>query len=92
MTTLKTIIVLKRDPADMTISRTLDPDTGLKLFVEKNYFNPHLLVHNPFKTRIRKRYVQELLSRTTVYQVNTSGTPIETQKMIRSLVGVQQSG
>jgi hypothetical protein len=92
MTTLKTIIVLKRDPADMTISRTLDPDTGLKLFVEKNYFNPHLLVHNPFKTRIRNRYVAELLSRTTVYQVNTSGTPAETQKMIRSLVGIPQSG
>jgi hypothetical protein len=92
MTTLKIIIVLKRDPADTTISRTLDPETGLKLFVENNYFNPHLLVHNPFKDRIRKRYVSELLSRTTVYEVNTTGTPVETQKMIRSLVGISQSG
>jgi hypothetical protein len=92
MTTLKTIIVLKRDPASSTISRTLDPDTGLKLFVENNYFNPHLLVHNVFKTRIRNRYVAELLDRTTVYQVNTTGTPEETQKMIRSLAGIPQSG
>jgi hypothetical protein len=92
MTTLKTIIVLKRDPADPTIARTLDPDTGRELFVENNYFNPHLLVHNPFKDRIRKRYVSELLNRTTVYQVNTIGTPAETQKMIRSLSGNQQSG
>lgn len=92
MTTLKTIIVLKRDPADSTISRTLDPDTGLKLFVENRYFNPHILVHNPFKTRIRNRYVAELLNRTTVYLVNTTGTPQETQKMIRSLVGISQSG
>ncbi|MDD1682949.1 MAG: aldolase [Methanoregula sp.] len=92
MTTLKTIIVLKRDPADSTISRTLDPDTGLKLFVANNYFNPHLLVHNPFKTRIRNRYVAELLERTTVYQVNTTGTPVETQKMIRSLAGIPQGG
>jgi hypothetical protein len=92
MTTLKTIIVLKRDPTDTTISRTLDPDTGLKLFVENNYFNPHLFVHNPFKNRIRNRYVAELLERTTVYQVNTTGTPVETQKMIRSLVGIPQSG
>lgn len=92
MTTLRTIIVLKRDPADTTISRTLDPDTGLKLFAENNYFNPHLLVKNPFKARIRNRYVSDLLSRTTVYQVNTTGTPEETQKMIRSLVGIPQSG
>jgi hypothetical protein len=92
MTTLKTIIVLKRDPADSTISRTLDPDTGLKLFVENNYFNPHILVHNASKTRIRNRYVAELLNRTTSYQVNTTGTPQETQKMIRSLVGIPQSG
>jgi hypothetical protein len=92
MTTLKTIIVLKRDPADSTISRTLDPETGLKLFMENRYFNPHILVHNPSKTRIRNRYVAELLNRTTVYQVNTTGTPQETQKMIRSLVGIPQSG
>ncbi len=92
MTTLRTIIVLKRDPADTTISRTLDPDTGLKLFVENGYFNPHLLVQGPFKARIRNRYVAELLSRTTVYEVNTTGTPVETQKMIRSLAGIPQSG
>jgi hypothetical protein len=92
MTTLKTIIVLKRDPADSSISRTLDPETGLKLFMENRYFNPHILVHNPSKTRIRNRYVSELLNRTTVYQVNTTGTPQETQKMIRSLVGIPQSG
>ncbi len=92
MTTLKTIIVLKRDPADTTISRTLDPDTGLKLFTENNYFNPHLLVRDAFKSRIRNRYVSDLLNRTTVYQVNTTGTPVETQKMIRSLVGIPQTG
>jgi hypothetical protein len=92
MTTLDTIIVLHRDPADSTISRTLDPATGLKLFVANNYFNPHLLVSTPFKTRIRNRYVADLLERTTVYQVNTTGTPRETQKMIRSLAGIPQDG
>jgi len=92
MTTLKTIIVLKRDPADPDISRTLDPDTALKVFAANNYFNPHLLVHNPFKDRIRNRYVAELLDRLSVYEVNTTGTPQETQKMIRSLVGIPQDG
>jgi len=92
MTTLKTIIVLSRDPADSSISRTLDPETGLRLLEENRYFNPHLLVNNPYKTRIRNRYVAGLLNRTTVYQVNTSGTPQETQQMIRSLAGIPQAG
>jgi hypothetical protein len=48
-------------------------------------------VRDASKARIRNRYVSELLSRTTVYQVNTTGTPAETQKMIRSLAGIPQN-
>ena len=47
LTTIKTLIVLKRDPADPDTAQSLDPETGLKLFAENNYFNPHLLVSNP---------------------------------------------
>lgn len=92
MTTLKIIIVLKRDPTDTTVSRTLDPETAMNVFSANGYFNPHLLVHNQFKERIRNRYVAELLQRTVVYEVNTTGSPQETQQMIRSLVGISQSG
>src|SRR5208337_1697695 len=91
MTTLKIIIVLRRAPADENVVQTLDPETGLKFFAENNYFNPHLLVRNPSKTLIRNQYVADLLDRTTVYLVNTAGTPAETQKWIRSLVGVSQA-
>ncbi len=91
ITTLKTIIVLKRDLNDETIVQTLDPETGLKFFEHNHYFNPHLLVTSPDKTRIRNRYLSDLLSRTHVYLVNTRGTPAETQRWIRSLVGVSQA-
>ncbi|MEI6840481.1 MAG: aldolase [Methanomicrobiales archaeon] len=90
LTTINTLIVLKRDPADPNVAQTLDPKTALKLFSEKKYFNPHLLVHNSTKTRLRDRYIGELLDRTQCYCVNTTGTPEETQKLIRSLADVKQ--
>jgi hypothetical protein len=90
LTTLKTVIVLKRDPADPNTVQSLGRETALDLFSRNNYFNPHLLVSNPYKTMIRTRYLTDLLERTTIYEVNTAGTPEETQRMIRSLAGITQ--
>ena len=90
LTTIKTLIVLKRDPADPNVAQSLDPNTAMKLLSENNYFNPHLLVRNSFKTHLRDRYFGDLLQRTQCYSVNTTGTPEETQKLIRSLAGVKQ--
>lgn len=91
LTTLRIIIILKRDPEDRNTVQTLNPEVALKMFEEKQYFNPHLLVSNPYKKAIRTRYLTDLLNRTTVYLVNTTGTPAETQRMIRSLASVPQS-
>jgi hypothetical protein len=90
LTTLKTVIVLKRDPADPMTVQSLNPEAALALFTKNNYFNPHLLVSSPFKTMLRTRYLKALLERTTCYEVNTAGTPAETQRMIRSLSGIAQ--
>ncbi len=92
MTTLKTVIVLKRDQADPDTVQSLNQDTALALFSRNDYFNPHLLVSNPYKTMIRTQYLADLLGRTTIYEVNTTGTPEETQRMIRSLAGIPQEG
>ena len=90
LTTLRIIIVLKRDPDDRNTVQTLNPEVALKMFEECHYFNPHLLVNNSYKKVIRTRYLTDLLNRTTVYLVNTTGTPAETQRMIRSLASVPQ--
>jgi len=39
---------------------------------------------------MRNRYIGDLLGRTQCYCVNTTGTPEETQKLIRSLAGIKQ--
>ncbi|MDD1693199.1 MAG: aldolase [Methanoregula sp.] len=90
MTTLRTVIILKRDPSDRNTVQSLSPEASLALFERNNYFNPHLLVSNPYKTAIRTKYLEDLLNRTDIYEVNTTGTAEETQKMIRSLVAIPQ--
>jgi hypothetical protein len=87
LTTVHTVIILKRDVHDTEVLRALSPEDGLELFVKNNYFNPHLLVTNSRKQSIRNRYFANLLDRTQLYLVNTTGTPLETQKLIRSLAG-----
>ena len=91
LTTLRIIIVLKRDPDDRNTVQTLNPEIALRLFEENHYFNPHLLIQDNYKRAIRTRYLTDLLNRTTVYLVNTTGTPAETQHLIRSLASVPQS-
>ena len=90
LTTLKTLIVLKRDPTDPVVSKRLSTDVARALFLHQQYFNPHLLVNNAYKMKIREQFLSELLDRTTVYEVNTTGTPESTQRQIRSIVGILQ--
>lgn len=90
LTTLRTVIVLKRDENDKEVLQPLDRKDGLELFVKNTYFNPHLLVKDSRKTSIRSRYFANLLDRTHLYLVNTTGTPLETQNVIRSLAGTPQ--
>ena len=91
LTTVKTVVILKRDPADPELVRPLDPDAGQKLFATNSYFNPHLLVRDSRKTALRDRFIADLLSRTKLWVVNTTGTPVETQGRIRSLAGIPQA-
>ncbi|HWQ21074.1 MAG TPA: aldolase [Methanotrichaceae archaeon] len=86
MTTLETVIILKRDPQDEQTLRSLSTAEALKILDENDYFNPHLLVKNDFKAMLRDRFFEALLSRTRVYEINTIGTPEESQKIIRELV------
>ena len=52
-----------------------------------DYFNPHLLVKNDFKRRLRSRFFRQLLASARVYEVNTRGTPEESQRAIAELLG-----
>jgi hypothetical protein len=90
LTTLENAILLKRDNAQKEIVRHLECEEALTILEANNYFNPHLLVKNEFKQRLRSRFFRTLFSRARVYEVNTIGTPEESQKVIRDIVGCNQ--
>ena len=87
LTTLQTVIILKRDPSQRETVREMEPSLALGILEENDYFNPHLLVKNDFKRRLRTQFFRQLLASTRVYEVNTRGTPEESQRDIGELLG-----
>jgi hypothetical protein len=86
LTTIEKVIFLKRDPEQEEVVRQLEGDQALAILEKNGYYNPHLLVHNEFKADLRSRFFRKLLSRARVIEVNTTGTPEETQKRIFEIV------
>ena len=90
LTTLENVIILKRDRDDREEMRRLDSAEALGILEENDYFNPHLLVKDDFKRKVRSKFFWSLLSRANVYEVNTAGTPEESQKIIREITNMQE--
>jgi len=89
LTTLDTLIILKRDQDDKETIKKLEAADALKILEDNDYFNPHFLVKNEIKRNLRSSFFDALLSRTKVYQINTTGTPEESQKMIKEIAGLK---
>jgi hypothetical protein len=89
MTTLEKVIILKRDREDKEAMRHLDSAEAMEIVEKNGYFNPHLLVRDDFKSKTRGKFFRSLLSRADVYEVNTTGTPEESQKIIREIANIQ---
>ncbi len=90
LTTMKTIILLKRDISDNNIVTPLKPDEALQYLVTHDFCNPHQLVRDNRKTELRKDFFRRLFSKTDVYLVNTIGTPQKTQAEIREILSVKK--
>lgn len=88
LTTLTTMIVLKRDPGDRKAVRELMAPETLALLERNHYFNPHLLVHSAFKKKLRNRFFESLLHTVKAYEVNTFESPSKSQGQIRTIIGV----
>lgn len=86
MTTLKKIIMLKRDSGDPTVSRRLSVDEAMDYLIGNDFCNPHQLVKDERKFSLRKRFFEKLFSATDVFLVNTVKPPLETHAEIVKLV------
>ncbi|MGC9060237.1 MAG: HPr kinase/phosphorylase, partial [Thermoplasmata archaeon] len=85
-TVLAKVILLKRENEDPKIIRKLEVEEALDYMQKNSYCNPHLLVKNERKERLRRGFFRSLFSGTEVYLVNTILPPLETQEKIRELV------
>jgi hypothetical protein len=90
MTTMKKIILLKRDPQDKNIVTPMNVDEALQYLLVHDFCNPHQLVRDKRKIELRKDFFSRYFKQTDVYLVNTTGTPRETQEEIRRILHVQK--
>ncbi len=89
MTTMKKIILLKRDPQDKNIVTALNADEALQYVVARDFCNPHQLVRDNRKIELRKDFFRRYFGQTEVYLVNTTGTPQATQAEIRQILSLK---
>ncbi|MGE5638148.1 MAG: HPr kinase/phosphorylase [Chloroflexota bacterium] len=88
LVTMKNIILLKRDVEDKTIVQKLSVDNAVDDIVEHDFCNPHQLIRDERKMKLRADFFRKFFEKTKVYLVNTTGTPHETQTEIRKLLAV----
>jgi len=86
VTTMKEIILLKRDPNDKKIVTDLTEKEALEYLLANNFCNPHQLVTDKRKLELRKNFFRQYLKQTGVHMVNTTLPPNETQQRIRESV------
>lgn len=83
--TLKTVILLERDPKNPPF-RKLDHNEALDFMLEKDFCNPHQLIRDERKLEIRKHFFLELFQAVDVYLLNTVETPQESLDRIKNLI------
>ena len=86
MTTIHQVVLLKRDRSDPRTVIDMEPEAAWEYLRENDLCNPHQMVRDERKMRVRERFFRQFLSQTSVHMVNTTGTPQETQDAIRRLI------
>jgi len=86
LSTLELIIILKRDLHNGAEVQELESSQAKEIVKENRYFNPHLLLVNDFKNDLRQTFFSQLFDKVKAFQVNTAGTPEESQKIISHIV------
>ena len=84
-TCITKVIFLKRDPED-DLYYSMSSEEALDYIVKNDFCNPHQLVRDERKLRIRTNFFKQYFERVEPYMVNTTTPPQETQANIRKIV------
>ena len=86
-TTMQKVLFLKRDDEE-ELHYEMNWKEALKYLVKNDFCNPHQLVRNERKMRIRKEFFREYFKLVELYMVNTRTPPEKTQETIRKVVNL----
>jgi len=86
MTKIRCVFLMKRDQGDPVPIRRLSPEEGLSYLLKNDLCNPHQIVWNTHKEKIRSKFFSDFLSSCEIYLVNTIRTAQETQELIRDAI------
>ncbi|MFQ5711268.1 MAG: aldolase [Candidatus Geothermarchaeales archaeon] len=86
LTTLRKVILLKRDSSDQTLVRNLETGEAVQYVLNTDFCNPHLLVRDERKRKLRKDFFEEFFSRVKLYLINAVQPPTKTHDLIRETI------
>jgi hypothetical protein len=89
LTTLRHLIILHRVMDSNSRSSVISSTAAMSMIRDSGYFNPHLIVKDEEKSRIRDDFFMQLLRRVKITLINTAGIPEESQDLIREAVGLK---
>jgi len=84
-TVLFNTVFLKRDYDD-EIVYNMSVKEALKYLIDNDFCNPHMLISNPRKVSIRKKFFKQFFERTKIYMLNTIETPEQTIERLKKIV------
>ena len=85
-TYMRYVIFLKRDYDDPNLVTELGIDDAVDYLVKNDFCNPHQMVRDERKLRIRTEFFRDYLSKCKVYLINTVKKAEETQELIRKII------
>lgn len=86
---MRNVVLLKRDKNDSETVRKLNVDDALYYLVSNDFCNPHQMIRDERKMKIRTEFFRRYLSNCEIFMINTVKSAEETQDLIREALGIQ---
>lgn len=86
MTTMKHVILLKRDPSDKETVRKMSAEEAVDYLMEHDFCNPHQMIRDERKIALRREFFLNYFDGSEVHMVNTTTPAQVTQERIREIV------
>ena len=88
-TYMRYAVFLKRDKDDERLVTELSIDEAVDYLVKNDFCNPHQMVRDERKLKLRTEFFREYLSKCKVFLINTVNRAEETQELIRKTLGIE---